>query len=52
MSELEGTFREISYNPSLSQMRKEMPETLNHLPEGAQLAGSASRRGAGLSTAP
>ena len=51
MSELEGTFRVISHNPLLSQIRKEMPESLNHLPEGAQLARGSSRRGLGLSTA-
>ena len=28
-----------------------MPETLNHLPEGAQLARGSSRREMGLSTA-
>lgn len=51
MSELEGTFRVISHNPLLSQIREKMPETLNHLPEGAQLARGSSRREMGLSTA-
>lgn len=53
MSELEGTFTVISDNPLLSQMRKEKPETLSCLPEGAQLARGSSRRDTWVSsTAP
>lgn len=44
MLALERPFRMSSYNPLLPQMKKEMAETLGHLPEGAHLARGSSRR--------
>jgi hypothetical protein len=37
-----------SHKTLLEQMRKRMPETVSHLPSGAQLAGVSSTREAGV----